>query len=103
VGNLVRSTRAWQVGVLVWVLMVCWAFAVQLPAPLVVAAIMFALFWLHELRILLAASDEALPGRNDKLIWALYLLFCPPVGVVFFRAYREKHWAPAKAAVTDWI
>ena len=41
-------------------------------------------------------DDEAFPGRNDKLIWAVLLIVLPPAGVWLFQGYREVRWPVAK-------
>ncbi|HEV3122031.1 MAG TPA: hypothetical protein VGY53_09020 [Isosphaeraceae bacterium] len=64
----------------------------------VVALVVFASHWLQEFRFLMLLQDDAFPGRNDKLIWALLLFLLPPAGVWLFRSYREVHWPATKAS-----
>ena len=66
--------------------------------PWLAALILFARAWVREFAYLMRLGDDAFPGRNDKLIWAILLIVLPPVGVWLFRAYREAHWPEAKPA-----
>ena len=52
--------------------------------------------WVREFTFLMRLDDEAFPGRNDKLIWAVLLMVLPPVGVWLFQGYREVQWPVAK-------
>src|SRR5689334_6716873 len=58
-------------------------------AVLLSAVVAFALAWFHEFRFLMRLNDDAFPGRNDKLIWALLLMLFPPVGAVVFWSFRR--------------
>ncbi|MDR3632603.1 MAG: hypothetical protein P4L84_02135 [Isosphaeraceae bacterium] len=49
--------------------------------------------WRHEFLFLMSLRDDDLPGRHDKLIWAIALLFAPPFGIWLFQSYREARWA----------
>jgi hypothetical protein len=68
---------------------------------LVAAALLFARAWLREFAFLMHVGDDAFPGRNDKLIWAVLLIVLPPVGLYLFRAHRRAYWpeSDAKAAM----
>lgn len=56
----------------------------------------FVLAWQREFVFLMSLRDDDLPGRHDKVIWAVLLLALAPIGVWFFRAYRLAHWPEAK-------
>ena len=97
----------------------------QMMVAVVVAALLFHLFTSHEGYVsfwllclgfliwfvrswqrgfvfLMGLKDDDFPGRHDKLIWAAMLLFLAPIGVWFFRAYRQAHWPePAPSIVGD--
>ena len=96
-GNAVRSMTAWNVAAVLWVGVMIASIAVSLPLALVLAILGFLPFWGHELWVLMHQDDTVFPGKNDKLIWALVLLLCPPLGVVLFRSYRERNWVSADA------
>jgi hypothetical protein len=56
--------------------------------------------WRHEVLFLMSLKDDELPGRHDKILWAILLFALAPVGVWFFRSYRLTHWPepePARA------
>jgi hypothetical protein len=89
--------RPWQVGLAAMVV----AFLVlEGPSPylfaLATALALFVLAWLRQFAFLMQLGDDAFPGRNDKLIWALLLIVLPPIGVLAFRSYREAHWPRTK-------
>ncbi len=63
---------------------------------LVAAFVVFARAWFREFTCLMRLGDDAFPGRNDKLIWAVLLIVLAPVGVWTFRSYREARWPVAK-------
>jgi hypothetical protein len=67
-------------------------------AVLLFAILAFAMAWFHEFRFLMRLNDDAFPGRNDKLIWALLLMFFPPVGAVVFWSFRRLQWPASKPA-----
>jgi hypothetical protein len=56
----------------------------------------FVRAWCHEFVFLMGLRDDDLPGRNDKLIWAVVLLVFAPFGVWLFRSYRLAHWPAGK-------
>jgi len=60
-------------------------------ALMVVGAICFEIY-VREFFKLMELSDDDFPGRNDKLIWALFMIVLPPIGVTLFRAYRLRRW-----------
>jgi hypothetical protein len=100
-----------------------WQFTIrQLMAAVVIAALLFHMFtsregivsfwllclgfliwfvrsWQREFLFLMGLRDGDLPGRHDKVIWAIVLLAFAPVGVWFFRAYRLAHWPEPAAAI----
>ncbi len=55
--------------------------------------------WRKEFVFLMGLKDEDLPGRHDKLIWAVVLLGLAPIGVWFFRSYRLAHWPEPKSVI----
>jgi hypothetical protein len=66
------------------------AFAILVLAVWIL--VWFARNWCNELVFLMGLRDEDLPGRNDKLIWAIVLLAMAPIGVWLFRSFRMAHW-----------
>jgi Na+/melibiose symporter-like transporter len=56
----------------------------------------FCRAWRHEFVLLMEKGDGDFPGRFDKLIWVLILLFLAPIGVWFFRSFRLAHWPEPK-------
>jgi hypothetical protein len=69
----------------------------------VIVTVMFMLpviggMWIHELRTLMVHRDDEFPGRFDKLIWSLALLFFAPAAVWLFRHYRRTQW-PSRPAL----
>jgi hypothetical protein len=67
---------------------------------LLLTGLIFLIFFLRALRdeftFLMGLRDSQLPGRHDKFIWAVTLLFFAPVGLWLFRAYRHAHWPEAE-------
>jgi hypothetical protein len=72
--------------------------ALALPLVLSLAAgfVMFARAWVREFGFLMRLSDDAFPGRHDKLGWTVLLIALPPVGVDLFSRFRLAHWPEAK-------
>jgi hypothetical protein len=70
------------------------------PEPLILAVLIvltvFLRTWRNEFTFLMGLRDDDFPGRNDKFIWAVVLLFFAPVGLWFFRSYRLAHWPEPK-------
>jgi hypothetical protein len=62
---------------------------------------LFASRWLEEFRFLMELDDDAFPGRNDKLIWALLLIVLPPVGLWQFSSWRAVRWPQKQASAAD--
>jgi hypothetical protein len=62
-----------------------------------VVIVLFAREWVREWLFLMNLSDDHLPGRFDKPIWAALLVFLPPVGTWLFRAYRLRRWPEVAA------
>jgi len=56
----------------------------------------FVRTWRNEFIFLMGLRDDDLPGRNDKVIWAVVLLVFVPVSIWFFRSYRLAHWPEGK-------
>ena len=71
------------------------------PGPLVLVAlvivVLFARAWVREWHFLMDLTDDHLPGRYDKPIWAALLVAVPPVGACLFRAYRLRRWPEVAA------
>jgi hypothetical protein len=69
--------------------------------PFLLTGLVFLIFflraWRNEFTFLMGLRDGDFPGRNDKLIWAVTLLFFAPVGLWFFRAHRHAHWPEAES------
>jgi len=57
----------------------------------------FVRVWCDEFVFLMGLRDEDLPGRNDKLIWAVVLLILSPISVWLFRSYHVAHWPEPKS------
>jgi hypothetical protein len=105
IGEWVNRTETWRMFVTLCVGIALLAVLTAIPALLVgfvlllmfaAAVFFFAQSWLHEFTFLMRVEDDAFPGRNDKLIWAILLIFVPPVGIFLFRSYRQAHWPEAK-------
>jgi hypothetical protein len=112
--SLGRITRGrWTFQMNLWHVMVvvavaaCVFLAINGGAAIASAVIIAALFvvlwfvraWCHEFVLLMGLRDADLPGRYDKLIWAIVLFAIAPVGPWLFRYYRSTHWPqPAPAA-----
>ena len=94
-----RQAEGWQIALVIL------AAIVLLPSiPLILAlAVLFALVlfakaWLREFTYLMKLRDDAFPGHNDKLIWAVLMIVLPPVGAWLFQTYREAHWPEPRSA-----
>jgi hypothetical protein len=53
---------------------------------------LFVMAWVRSFLFLMTLRDEDLPGRHDKLIWAIALLVFAPVGLWLFRSFSASHW-----------
>ena len=94
-----RQAEGWQIALLALVgLFVLPMIPFVLAILLVAAVVLFARAWLREFTYLMTLGDDAFPGRNDKLIWAMLLIVLPPVGAWLFQNYRELHWPEAKSS-----
>jgi hypothetical protein len=75
---------------------------VPLSLAVLIVLVLFVKAWRDEFILLMGLRDEDFPGRNDKMIWVLVLMFFAPVGTWFFRAYRLTHWPePEPQPVTE--
>ena len=97
-----RRLNGWQ---LLFLLVILTAVLPLVPVALL-AVVLAALFlfgraWVREFGYLMRLDDDAFPGRNDKLIWAMLLIVLPPVGAWMFGSYREAHWPEAKPGRAD--
>jgi hypothetical protein len=87
--------RLWHVLVVLGVL--SW-FAIEREPPTVMIACVWALVflyarvWLYEFFFLMGLTDDAFPGRFDKLIWAFVLILLGPLGLWAFRRYHTTQW-----------
>ncbi len=99
-GAWLRQAEAWQIALLAVVALVLLP---MMPAVLLLAGaaalVLFVRAWVAEFTTLMRLGDDAFPGGNDKLIWAVLLIVLPPVGVWMFGTYRESRWPEAKPAV----
>ena len=96
-GDWLRQAEGWQIALLVVVgIMVLPLMPLVLTLALLAAFVLFARAWLKEFTYLMRLGDDAFPGHNDKLIWAILLIVLPPVGAWLFQTYREAHWPEAK-------
>ena len=66
------------------------------PILIVCAAFVIAVFWLGQLLDVLHRSDDEFPGRNDKLIWTIVVLFGNVVGAIIYWLSKQKA-APASS------
>jgi hypothetical protein len=101
-GGWLKQAEGWQIALLVVVgVLVLPAMPVLLALALLAAIVLFARAWLREFTYLMRLSDDAFPGHNDKLIWAILMIVLPPVGAWLFQTYREVHWPEAKPTKAD--
>ena len=93
-GQWIAGAETWQiaVGAIALVLVAVGLLPVVVIMAVVATLAMFARAWLVEFRHLIVRPDEAFPGRNDKLIWALLMIVIPPAGTYLFRSYRATRW-----------
>jgi hypothetical protein len=92
--------------VLLGLVVVAFLFAVIVDGPrdkgfflLPICAAVLWLFlraWRREFVYLMGLRDDELPGRFDKLIWAVMLTILPPIGLWCFRSYHVAHWPEPK-------
>lgn len=103
----VERFRAWAVQAETWQVALVGVLGVlllagMLPVVVTLAVLallyLFAVAWLREFEFLIQLRDDAFPGRNDKLIWALLLIVLPPVGVWLFHSYRGVRWPEPSAS-----
>ncbi len=76
------------------------AFAVLILALAIL--VWFARNWRNEFVFLMGRRDEELPGKSDKIIWAVVLLAMAPVGVWLFRSFRLAHWPETRFVRVDY-
>jgi hypothetical protein len=97
-----QRAEGWQVALLVLFLIIALPLV---PAVLllvgIAAFVIFARAWVREFAYLMRLRDDAFPGHNDKLIWAMLLIVLAPVGTWLFQNYREAHWPEAKPTRGD--
>jgi len=63
------------------------------------AGLLLVYLWIREIVHLMGLSDDAFPGRHDKLMWFVLLVGLPPIGVPAFAIFRRAYWASAKPVV----
>jgi hypothetical protein len=97
-----QRAEGWQIALLVLFLVIALPLV---PAVLllvgIAAFLIFARAWVREFAYLMRLRDDAFPGHNDKLIWAILMIVLPPVGAWLFGTYREAHWPEAKPGKAD--
>ena len=102
-GDRLQRAEGWQLALLVVFLVVALP---VIPAVLLLvmvgALVLFAQAWVREFAFLMRLGDDAFPGHNDKLIWAILLIVLPPVGAWLFGTYRAAHWPATKPAGDAW-
>ena len=59
----------------------------------------FIALWVRELVHLMGLSDEAFPGRHDKLLWFALLVCLPPIGTAAFAVFRRAYWSAPKTSL----
>jgi hypothetical protein len=59
--------------------------------------VLYVRAWLLEFFFLMGLTDNAFPGRFDKLTWALVLIFLGPLGLWAFRRYHTAQWPETTA------
>jgi hypothetical protein len=97
-----RQAEGWQIlGLVLLAVVLLPALPLVLALAIVAALVLFARAWLREFTYLMRLRDDAFPGHNDKLIWAMLLIVMPPVGAWLFQTYREAHWPEAKSTRAD--
>jgi hypothetical protein len=97
-----RQAEGWQIAaVLGLTLLILPMVPLVLILAFLAAFVLFAKAWLKEFTFLMRLRDDAFPGRNDKLIWAMLLIVLAPVGTWLFQNYREAHWPEAKPTKGD--
>ena len=67
---------------------------------MVLVAVGLSALWVREIVHLMGLSDDAFPGRHDKLMWFALLAFVPPIGIPAFAMFRRAYW-PAQKPVVD--
>lgn len=97
-----RQAEGWQIAaVVIFAILILPLMPVVLGLAFVAAFVLFAKAWLKEFTFLMRLRDDAFPGHNDKLIWAMLLIVLAPVGTWLFQNYREAHWPEAKPRKGD--
>lgn len=103
--------RLWQMNAMVVIAALLLVAFAGPPGPSRGAAFLVLMFavlvwfvrnWCNEFVFLMGLRDEDLPGRNDKLIWAVVLLLLAPVGVWLFRSFRMAHWPETQFVRVDY-
>jgi hypothetical protein len=89
----------WHLCGVVLVVALCLPFE-SWPAYLAVAVVIVVLTvmaadWLRQFVFLMGRADGDFPGRNDKLIWVVFVTALAGVGLHAFRVYRAAHWPVA--------
>ncbi len=97
-----RQAEVWQVvAIVILAALILPLLPLLLTLAVLAAIILFARAWLKEFTFLMRLRDDAFPGHNDKLIWAILLIVLAPVGTWLFQNYREVHWPEAKPSKGD--
>lgn len=65
---------------------------------LLLIAIAFTVFWACQLYDLMRRKDDEFPGRYDKALWVVILLFVPVIGVILYFIWQPhpKDVAPPR-------
>ena len=101
-GQRLQRAEGWQLFLMAIIaLLILPLVPALLVLALIVAFVMLVRAWVREFVYLMKLRDDAFPGHNDKLIWAILLIVLPPVGVWMFHTYREAHWPEAKPGRAD--
>jgi hypothetical protein len=97
-----RQAEGWQIAsVVILAVLILPLLPFMLTFVVLAALLLFARAWLKEFTYLMRLRDDAFPGHNDKLIWAMLLIILAPVGTWLFQKYREAHWPEAKPRQGD--
>ncbi len=55
----------------------------------ILLAFVFLGVWIHQFTFLMSLSDHQLPGRHDKLIWALFFFMIPILAPFIFIMWKK--------------
>lgn len=89
----ISPVRPVVVGIMSLILLSMLTSGLRLPFLILLSlGLAMVVCWGREFLLLMQIPDNVFPGRFDKLVWALAIVFVPFLGVPTFWFFRKAHW-----------